>query len=412
MGQLQVLFGRELVVAREHVVAVRAHVEVERGGRGLVARVRNHRVHVDVLEIVLVVGRILGVGTSQLGGAHDAVGNQDGGEELVLGTHPFQLLLHFLLVVAALAGIFHVPTLTGKLVVDAAVALLELLAELMTRDLLVPVQVDEVYVQRDDARHVLLHHLHAHHVAAGDEGVLQSPLCAAVELQVHHHGAVVELLRREVEVLGLEALRVVAQGEAVVVVALVKQHELRRLVGLIALQRCAGNDAALGAELDLQGVVLEGDQLLGARQRSGKGAVLGIHVECTLHGLHGQIVGSRILTCRCDDLVPGDGCVGHGDGAVDFAVLEREDNALVVNRGVIGGQVLQHAGEQTQVVVAQGIDIAGNGSGAVVGALHGGNGVDLSLTLGHFGLTGLIEPHESEDHDAHQQHSNQSVFVH
>ena len=79
---------------------------------------------------------------------------------------------------------------------------------------------------------------------------------------------------------------------------------------------------------------------------------------------------------------------------------------------MIGGQVLQHAGEQTQVVVAQGIDIAGNGSGTVVGTLHGGNGVDLSLTLGHFGLTGLIEPHESEDHDAHQQHSNQSVFVH
>ena len=235
VGELQVLFGRELVVAREHVVAVRAHVEVERGRCRLIARVRYHRVDIDVLEVVLIVLRVLRVRAGHLGSTHDAVADEDCGEELVLGTHPFEFFLDFLLVAAAFTHILHIATLAGKLVVNATVALLELLAELMTRDLLVPVQVNQVDIQRDDARHVLLHHLHAHHVAAGHKGVLQSPLRAAVELQVHQHGAVVELLGREIEVLGLEALCVVAQGEAVVVVALVKQHELRRLVGLVAL---------------------------------------------------------------------------------------------------------------------------------------------------------------------------------
>ena len=56
VGELQVLLGRELVVAREHVVAVRAHVEIERGRLRLIARVRYHRVDVDVLEVVFIVG--------------------------------------------------------------------------------------------------------------------------------------------------------------------------------------------------------------------------------------------------------------------------------------------------------------------------------------------------------------------
>ena len=134
------------------MVAVGAHVEVERGCSGLVARVRNQRVDVDVLDVVLILlcalfGRLAG----HLGGAHHAVGDEDGREELVLGTDPLEFFLDLLLVVTALAGVLHVTTIAGKLVVDAAVALLELLAELVTRDLLVPVEVHEVDVQGDDA---------------------------------------------------------------------------------------------------------------------------------------------------------------------------------------------------------------------------------------------------------------------
>ena len=276
------------------MVAVGAQVEVERRGDGLLARVGNHRVDVDVLEVVLIVGRVLGIDAGQLGCAHHAVGDEDGREELVLGANPLEFVLDFLLVATALAGVLHLAILAGKLVVDAAVALLKLLAELVARDLLVPVEVHQVDIERDDAVHALLHHLHAHHVTAGHQGVLQAPLGTALELQVHQHGAVVQLPRLEVEVLGLEALGVVAQRETVVVVTLVKQHQLGRLVGLVALERGAGDDAALGREFDLERVVLEGHHLLGASQRGGKRAVLGIHVERALHGLYGQVVYSGV----------------------------------------------------------------------------------------------------------------------
>ena len=412
VGEFQVLFGRILVITREHVVAVRAHIEVERRRHGLVARVGHHRVHVDVLEVLLIVGRVLGVGAGQLGCREHAVGDEHGREELVLGAHPFQFLLDFLLVGAALAGILHFPTLAGKLVVDATVALLKLLAELVARDLLVPVEVHQIDVQRDDARHALLHHLHAHHVTAGHQGVLQSPLGAALEVEVHHHGAVVEALRREVEVFGLEALRVVAQGETVVVVALVKQHELGRLVRLVALERGAGDDAALGAQFYLERVVLEGDHLLGACQRGGKRAVLGIHVQCSLHGLHGQVMHGGVGACGGGNLAPLHGGVAHGDGAVDLAVTQREHHALVVDGGGIGGHVLQHAQQLGLFGGGKCVHIARSQAVSLLGLLDGSDRVDLSLTLGHFGLAGLVEPHEAEYHGSHQQHSNQSVLIH
>ena len=97
----------------------------------------------------------------------------------------------------------------------------------MATNLLVPIKVHKVDVQRNNPRHALLHHLHAHHVAARHQGILQTPLCTTLERQVHQHGTVVELLGREVEVLGLKTLRVVAQRETVVVITLVKQYQLR-----------------------------------------------------------------------------------------------------------------------------------------------------------------------------------------
>ena len=192
---------------------------------------------VHILEVFLVVGCVLGFHADELGCAHDTVADEHCREELILGTHPFELVLDFLLVVAALPGVLHIATLACKLVVDGAVALLELLTELMARDLLVPIEVHKIDVQRDDASHVLLHHLHAHHVAAGDEGVFQAPLGATLKFQIHQQGAVVKLLGLKEEVLGLEALGVIAQGEAVIIVTLVEEHQLRRVPGLVAFQR-------------------------------------------------------------------------------------------------------------------------------------------------------------------------------
>ena len=208
---------------------------------------------IHVLEVLLIVGRILlGGNAGHLGGREDTVGNQHGREELVLGTHPLELVGNLLLVVATLAGRLDVTILAGKLVADAAPALLKGLAKLMARDLLVPVKVHKVDVQGDNLCHILLYHLHAHHVAAGHEGIFQSPLGTTLELEVHQHGAVIDLLGFKEEVLGLKTLRVVAQGEAVFVITLVKEHHLRRVVGLVALERGAGNHTTLGAEFQLQ----------------------------------------------------------------------------------------------------------------------------------------------------------------
>ena len=70
-------------------------------------------------------------------------------------------------------------------------------------------------------------------------------------------------------------------------------------------------------------------------------------------------------------LVPGDGGVGHSNGARHGAILEREHHTLVVDGGVSRRHTLEHTCQVRQFITAQGIDHSSTHVLVLVGLLQG-----------------------------------------
>ena len=183
-----------------------------------------------------------------------AAGDEHAREELVLEAYPLEAVGHFLVFVAALAEIFHIAA--GILEVDSRVALLKHLSGFVAAHFLAPSEVHVGDVGGDNAIHVLLEHIHLHIVVVGAQGVFDSPLAAAAKVELHQHGGVVEHHGSEIEVAGIEALRVGVEHEAVAVGRSVKQLHLVGVVGSVLLECSFHNGTATRSDIHFQEVVL------------------------------------------------------------------------------------------------------------------------------------------------------------
>ena len=126
----------------------------------------------------------------------------------------------------------------------------------MAAHFLAPSEVHVGDVGGDNAIHVLLEHIHLHIVVSGAQGVFDSPLAAAAQVELHQHGRVVEHHGSEIEVASIEALRVGVEHEAVAVGRSVKQLHLFGVVGRVLLESCFHDSTATRSDIHLQKVVL------------------------------------------------------------------------------------------------------------------------------------------------------------
>ena len=93
----------------------------------------------------------------------------------------------------------------------------------MARHFLTPCKVEIGDIGRYHLVHLLLDHLHCHIITTSRQRVTYAKLAASAKVELHNHRAVIKLHRCEVKILGIKALRMCVQYEAIAIGAGIKK---------------------------------------------------------------------------------------------------------------------------------------------------------------------------------------------